>query len=195
MCLPFLAPVGVALGASASSAAAVGTAAVAGTAASLAGAGLGAASAIQSASAQQAQARYAAQQDRTNQTLAGYEADAALQKGELEQKRQQRAAAGLKGAQRASMAARGLDLGEGSPADILTGTDLLSAEDTAIIQTNARRAAWGYRVQGANYAAQAGMYDATAKNTTGAYGAATSLLGGASQVASHWYRFGAAETP
>jgi hypothetical protein len=165
------------------------TAAAISAVAAIGGMATGIAGSIQSANAQRAQARYQADVARVNQTIAGYQADSALEAGAKKEQQQRLQAASLKGTQRAVMAARGLDLGEGSPLDILTGTDILGEQDALTIRTNAAREAWGYRTQGASYGATAGMYDATANNTTAAYGVASSLLSGAGQVADAWYRY------
>jgi hypothetical protein len=54
----------------------------------------------------------------------------------------------LKSRQRAAMAANGIDLGEGSAAEILASTDIMKEIDKGQIEQNAIRAAWGHRTQG-----------------------------------------------
>ena len=86
----------------------------------------------------------------------------------------------LKGSQRASLAANGLDLGEGSALDILTGTDILGTMDAGGIRQNAEREAAGYRS-----AATMDAFGASQQKPLLA--GATSLLSGAGGVASKWY--------
>lgn len=109
-----------------------------------------------------------------------YQAQNALVQGEREQQRSRLATAQLKSTQRASMAANGVDLAEGTPARVLTSTDLLGEIDAQTIQQNALRSAWGYRTD-------ARMKRASAGTINPAMSAFSSLLGGGGQVASSWY--------
>lgn len=95
----------------------------------------------------------------------------------------------LKGRQRAAMAANGVDLGYGSAAEVLTGTDIAKEVDTNTIIENATRAAWGHRMAGVNYLNEAGMANANAGQIVPALSMATSLLGGAGRVADRWYQY------
>jgi hypothetical protein len=160
-------------------------------AAAVAGAGAGAASAAQSASAQRQQAKYQAAVATANQKIANWQAEDAVNRGAKQEQQQRLKMAGLKGTQRTVMAAHGLDLGEGSPLDILTGTDLITAQDAATIRTNAARDAWGYRTQGMNYQAQAGMATMAGDQAMAAMplNVAGTLLNGASQVADRWAQY------
>ena len=63
-----------------------------------------------------------------------------------------------KGQERASMAARGVDLGQGSPLNVLTSTDLAGANAVIRTQQDAAMAAFGYRAQEAG-----AMIDAAGK--------------------------------
>jgi hypothetical protein len=155
------------------------------------GAGVSAASAIQSSNAQAAQARYQAEVARANQKIANWQAEDALNRGAKQEQRQRLQMAGLKGTQRTVLASHGLDLGEGSPLDILTGTDLIGEQDAATIRANAARDAWGFRTQGMNYQAQGGLYDSAASQIQASQGltVASTLLGGARDVAGDWYRY------
>lgn len=103
-----------------------------------------------------------------------------LEAGQRETQRSRMATARLKGAQRAGMAANGLDLGEGTAARVLTDTDLLGEVDANTIEANAVRSAWGYRTESTMRRAGA---DAISPGMAGF----TSLLGGTGQVASSWY--------
>lgn len=170
MCIPAFAAVGTAMGASAASAAAVGTM----TAMSLASTAISAKAAMD----QSAMAKGVAS---NNAKTAEYKAQEATRLGEQRAIEVQRQGAALKSSQRVNMAAKGLDLGYGTAADIQDQTDFFTQSDVATTRTNAAKDAWGNRAQGANYQAQA-----NAENP-GMMGA-MSLIGGATQVASRWYR-------
>lgn len=177
----------------------------AGTAASVIGA-------ISQANAARQSANYNAAVARNNQAVAEWQANDVMQRSqtaELESKQaaedakldHARRVAGLKGTQTASMAARGLDVGEGTAANILTETDYFGAQDArtiaqnaenqiAAIRTNAARDAWGFRVQGTNYAAQADLNSMRARNENPLLAGAGTLLTGAGSVADKWLRRG-----
>ncbi len=113
---------------------------------------------------------------KNNEVIAGYAAKDALRRGEEEAQKVQRQARMLKGSQRASMAARGLDLQEGTPAQLLDETDFFASMDAATARTNARNEAWGIKARAGNYVKQNPLM-----------AGATSLLSGGSTVADKWY--------
>ena len=127
----------------------------------------------------------------TNARLSELGAQAALLQGQTEEMRSRMATANLKSTQRASFAANGVDLGEGSSARTLTSTDVLGEVDANTIHANAVRAAFGYRTQALNYTNDAAMRRA---GPGGLAAGATSLLGSGGQVASSWYQFNKAGT-
>lgn len=122
----------------------------------------------------------------TNARLAEKAAQSVLLQGQAEANRIQLKGAQVKGAQRASLAANGVDLGEGSAARVQANTEMITQMDVDTVQDNALRAAWGYRVQGGNYQSQAAFAGASAPSMGGAL--SSSLLSGATQVASNWYK-------
>lgn len=101
----------------------------------------------------------------------------------------------MKGAQRAALAANGVDLGEGSAAEILTSTDIAKENDANAAWANAVRAAWGQRMQATNFKNEALTKRAGADSISPGMSAFTSLLGSASQVASSWYMLNKAGVP
>jgi hypothetical protein len=130
------------------------------------------------------QGQVAKQVGRNNQIMAEYAAqDAQRRAGEDAIKVQQKAAQ-LKGAQRATMAAKGLDLGVGTQAELLDQTDFFGATDAATTRSNGNRDAWSARQQGANARAQG---DAAARQ--GNLSAFSTVLGTAGNVASKWYDY------
>ena len=160
---------------------AVGTwaAANAGTIAAVgatAGAGLSAYSAYQQNSVAKAVAS-------NNAAMAEISAQDSLRRGEKDVQETQRRAAMLKGAQRSNMAAKGLDLGTGTAAQLQDQTDFFAAADVATQRTNALKDAQGFRSQGANYRAEASGYSP-------ALSATASLLNSAGPVADRWMKYG-----
>jgi hypothetical protein len=127
------------------------------------------------------QGQVAKQTARNNATMAEYAAQDAQRRGEEQVQSIQRKAAGLKGAQRSIMASRGLDLGAGTPAELLDQTDFFAEQDVATTRYNASRDAWSSRAQGQDMLTQ-GRYAARNANMQ----AAGTLLGAAGSVASKW---------
>ncbi len=70
----------------------------------------------------------------------------------------------IKSAQTASMAARGLALGEGSTAEVSATTDFMKESDALTINANSVRSAAAQRIQAANYEAQARMQGVAAES-------------------------------
>ena len=123
----------------------------------------------------------------------------------------------VKASQRASLAANGIAIGEGSAAELQASTDLIKEIDVNQMKTNALQQAWGYRFQASNYELAAIGYEGTAldyeaqavayegqavnANVTGLYAMASrsnkwdnfavSLLGGASQVTNQYMQMSA----
>jgi hypothetical protein len=116
-------------------------------------------------------------------------AQATLLGGQREVQRSQIATAQLKGRQRASLAANGVDLGEGSALQTLTTTDVLGEVDANTLEANSVRAAWGHRVQGTNFSNQALMSRTAASSINPASAAFSSLLGNTGSVASNWSQY------
>lgn len=140
-----------------------------------AGAGLTAYSAYQQNSVAKAVAT-------NNAAMSEIAAQDALRRGEKDVQETQRRAALLKGAQRSSMAAKGLDLSEGTAAALQDQTDFFASADVATQRTNARRDAQGFRSQGANYRAEAASYRPGLSATA-------SLLNSTGPVADRWLRY------
>ncbi len=93
----------------------------------------------------------------------------------------------VKSSQRAAMAANGIDLGEGSAAEVLASTDLSNEADMQTLTANAVRAAWGQRIQATNFSYDERSKRAGAAGISPSMAAATSLLGSAGQIAGSWY--------
>jgi|SRR6476646_6770033 len=93
----------------------------------------------------------------------------------------------VKGSQRAALAANGVDLGDGSAAEVLTSTDIEKESEMNAITADAVASAWGYRVQGTNFSNQARSKRAGADSISPLMAGASSFLGSSGQIASSWY--------
>jgi hypothetical protein len=152
------------------------------SAASALGLGATVASGVLSAAGAYQQGQAAKAVGRNNQIMAEYAAQDALRRGEEDAIKVRQQTDKLKGTQRASMAAKGLDLSEGTPAALIEQTDFFGAVDATTARDNAKRDAWSARTGGANARAQG---DAAAKQ--GTLSAFSTLLGTGAQVAGKWY--------
>ena len=102
----------------------------------------------------------------------------ALQQGKKEVKLIRKQATELKGAQRASLAAQGIDVDSGTAALVQAETDYIAEIEVNTTLNNADRAAWGYEVGATQTLAQGQM-----AGRTGALNAAGSLFSGIGQTA------------
>jgi len=139
--------------------------------------------------------------------MAEYQAEDALARGEKDAMNVRRKGAAIGADQRATMAARGLDLGEGTALSLLDQTDYFSATDVATTRGNAGKEAYALKAQANNFATEAvaSRASADAQNSwlsaaaAGAQGYAagsaiskglanpgTSLLGGGNSVSPKW---------
>lgn len=145
------------------------------------------------AQAQRAGLKYQSQVDEINAVNADRAAREALERGELDAVAHDRQVRQLRGAQIASQAAQGLELGFGSPLDILTDTDLGAAEDRATIYENANREAEGYRINASNYRASAEGARAQRANTKTQMiiDMGSTALTTATQLGGQWKKYGA----
>lgn len=146
--------------------------------------GATAASGVMSAGAAYQQGQAAKQMANYNATMSEYAAQDAQRRGEEEAIAVQRKAAGLKGAQRAAMAAKGLDLGVGTQADILDQTDFFAESDVNTTRFNAAREAWGMRAR-----KDLQRYEGRMAARNANMQAAGTLLGTAGSVAGKWYDY------
>lgn len=130
------------------------------------------------------QGKYAAAVATENRKMELEGRNDARRRGEMDQLRHWRKVSQLQGEQRATMGAAGLDLGFGSPSDILDETAAMGFEDSAIIEENTTKEVRGYEIRAANFAneAKAQKYGAKTAKTAGYISAAGTLLGAASQI-------------
>lgn len=153
------------------------------------GAGIGAYSASEQASYQKQQADYQAKVAANNAKIAEYQRQAALQQGQADAEKAMTEQAQMLSRQRASLAANGVDVTQGSALDVLASTKFMGQQDVNAIQSNAAREAWGYDVSGGNAIASSNLerWKASTINPTkqGVMTGASSLLSSASSYASY----------
>lgn len=92
-----------------------------------------------------------------NAGVADQQAADAIARGGEAVGRSQAATRQLTGSQRAAQAASGVDIGAGSPSDVIANDQTLGEFDAISIKQNAQREAWGYQVQAANDRAQGNL--------------------------------------
>ena len=150
---------------------------VAATVTSMAGTGV-------AAIGQAQQGRYEAQVADRNASLANAQANDSIQTTNLEAQRRYREQSRLQGQQQAAMAANGVDLGFGSAAQVQRDTTMIGGEDIAQIYKAGDQRTKGYEINAFNYRsnAAASRAKASAALINGAFGMATTALGGASQL-------------
>lgn len=159
------------------------------TASQIAGAVTSTIGSYNKAKGEKAAANYNAAVARNNAQMSEWMAEDAVRRGMDTKRKTQLQASQLKGRQRAMLAERGIDLGEGSALDLLTDTDLFGQIDANTVEANAAREAFGYKAQATNYLAEAGFQQARASSISPGRSALTSALTGAGAVASTWYSF------
>lgn len=137
-------------------------------------------------------ARNNAQIARNNATAAEYAATDAQRRGDLEAQRVARQTSQMIGSQRASYAAKGVDISDGTPADIIDQANFFGNVDSATARYNGKMDAYGKRVNAQNFNSQASGYDsaASAADYNGRQAATGDLLSGAGSVSAGWYSYG-----
>lgn len=151
--------------------------------------GLQAAGAASQASAQRNALGAQAEIDANNAQIAEWQAQQAEQNGVTAEQNSRLRTAQVFGAQRAQLAANGVDLGQGSALDVLSSTKYLGERDALTIRDNALRTAWGYKTQATNYLNEADLARSGASGISPFMAGFSTLLGGAGQVASSWYQY------
>lgn len=107
----------------------------------------------------------------------------AIERGLLEEKKVNREYARIKGTQKNQLAASGLSLSGGSPADVLAGTEAARADDVNVTRINAQRSRWGFLNNAVSMRAEG---DAAKK--AGTINAIGTVINGVSMVAPKWYK-------
>ncbi len=165
------------MGASAATAASVGTMSAISMGSTILGG-------VMSANAARQQGAIAQQVAKNNATIAEYQATDATRRADEEAMAVRRKSSQLEGTQRSMMAARGLDLTGGTPAQLLSETDFFGEQDQATARYNGKVEAWGKRAQASNMQAEGAA--AAAAGRTQAF---STLLTTGGSVADKWYRY------
>lgn len=100
---------------------------------------------------------YEAQLYGMNAEFAELQAEDAIARGRESEFRSRAGTRQLVGAQRVALAAQGISLDTGSPADVIENDMMLGELDALTIRNNARREAWGFQAQAAQYRAHGDM--------------------------------------
>jgi hypothetical protein len=129
--------------------------------------------AFQAAEGQSQAAQVSAAQLESNATVYEQAATDALLRGQREAEVQAMKGGLLRGEQRVALAASGVDLSSGTPADVIAAEAAMNALDVATLRANAAREAWGFKVQAAEKRAQAGLTRIAGRNQ-----ARSTILGG-----------------
>lgn len=153
-----------------------GAAAAIGSIVSLVGTGVAAYGQYQAGQAQAAAATYRSKQERML-------AEDALRRGAAAEEAQRRKQAALAGRQKAVMAASNVDLGSGSPLDIIGDTAVLGELDAQTIRSNAKRES-AYHTANADLSA----LEASSAKSAATIGAFSSVLTGVGGLAEKWYK-------
>lgn len=152
-----------------------------------AAAGMQAVGSYYGAKSQQESLRAAANIADINAGMSEHAAQIELLRGNEDVAKVSARAGQVKGAQRAAMAANGIDLGVGNAVEVLTSTDLSKEQDMDAITANAVQSAWGQRMNATNFKNEALTKRAGADSISPFMAAASSLLGSSTQVAASWY--------
>lgn len=155
------------------------------------GGGVAAAGNIKSGNAQYQAGMYQAAISENNAKLAEQQAAESIQQGRVEEMQVRRDAAMLRGNQRATLAALGQVVDEGTAASIVEDTLVQGQVDALTTRRNAQREALGFRIQAQDFRneAQLNRMGAKSARTAGFYNAGASLLGAAGQAGTQAYQF------
>ena len=119
---------------------------------------------------------------RNNAILAEHKADAAIVQGGVDEATQRRKTEAIKGSQKVAFGAGNIQLGSGTPADVLAGTAIVGEMEAQTIRQNARKEAYGYSLQAKSFESQAELdiFEGEQKEKA-------TLLSTATNVAGKWY--------
>jgi len=153
-----------------------------------AGAGFNATSAYFGAASQKSALQSQGRMADINAGIAELGAQNEILRGQREEQSVRLRGASLKGAQRASMAANGVDMTSGTAQQILTSSDYFTESDANTVAANAVKSAFGYRSQAVGLQNQARSARASASTISPVMAAVTSLIGSSGQLSSSWYQ-------
>lgn len=151
----------------------------------IAGAGVSAAGQIQAGIYQSQMSRYQSRVAEQNKQLAREGAIDAIAQGQEQQRQLGREVAARVGAQKARIAGNNVDIASGSAARLIADTMMVGREDSLALDENTRRRVKGLQINAWNYESEKRAAKAEGKQAMVAagFGAASTLLGGATQYA------------
>jgi hypothetical protein len=139
--------------------------------------------------------RFQSEISQLNAAQAEFTAQQILRAGQQKQGQIGLRAGKIKSSQRASMAARGIDLGVGSAVETIATTDLMKEIDMLTVNADTVRSSEAARLQRQNYLTASAMQDVSASNLAASgdsispfMAAGSSILGSAGSVANAWYQ-------
>lgn len=135
---------------------------------------------VQSAAAAREQGKFEEMQAETNARIAELQAEDAIRRGDRASAEHEKKTKALIGKQRASLAAQGIALDDGSALDIQADTAAIGAQDALTIKNNAWREAFGYRQQ-----AQQDRFQGQIARSTAEFQANQTLLTGGLDALGH----------
>lgn len=112
-----------------------------------------------------------------NAQIADYQAEDALQRGQVNERMMRRQTKQVIGSQRASLASQGVDINKGSALDVQADAAYLGELDALTIRNNAAKEAWGYKVQANDYRNKGKI-----AKREGMFGAFNTILGSAGSL-------------
>lgn len=165
--------------------------AIASLASTVIGTGLAVSGQRAQAKAQSNEAKFRAAVARNNDIVSRREADLSRARGEQDARRQEERTRQLIGTQRATLAANGVVVDQGSAADITADTAEIGALDAITIRRNAEREALLRESQGAEFASESALRERESSSTlragrTESFG---TVLSGIGSVSSKWHAF------
>lgn len=145
----------------------------------------------QQGKAAKAQADYQAAVARNNKIIADRQAEDAIKRGEVAEQERRLETRRLIAAQRATSAGSGVLVDEGSALSLNEDAAEQGEFEALTIRSNAAREAYGFRVQGAGFESDAGLFQLRGESARNAANieTASTAIGAAGSVASQWYGF------
>lgn len=132
--------------------------------------------------------KYQAAVAENNRIIAEQNAVYELQAGQTEEQGQRMKTGQVISQAKAEQGASGIDAATGSAVKVRQTTATIGELDALTIRDNAERRAYGYRAEGVNFQAQAGLYKMQAQSDMmgGIFSGLGSIIGGFSSVAGKW---------
>lgn len=153
------------------------------------GAGYATMGAYRQAQAEKAATEYKAKIAANNAKLLEMRSQDAIATGQQQVAQQQLKTRQLRDAQIASAAARGVDIGEGSPLRTISDTEFMGSIDALTIGDNVKKEVVALRNEAANATANASLFTTTAKNINPLKSALGTALTTGAAVADRWVKY------